>query len=434
MPIAAQATLTCLIAVRSVTLVSTAKYRLAVCALAILLLGLMTIHITGPWQYRHEDNGAWFSAVARTHLRAGLSATRGQDFFQYRSTGQLKPYLHHPPLLGLYVAAVFRVTGSSTPAVARSAVMAIHFCSFLVFVLLVRQIFPTSNGARLWALMVFAASPMSVVFGKNPSHEPLGLFFFLLGVYVCFMVAGAQWKRNAWIYAAGFAWALAAFSAWHAVFCIVGFVPYLLRHRKDSAPGYAGMTLMAVLGASALVELQLVWANHGHLESSALPAAVHWIGMGSPSAWGADYVHSMTKALVYALEFYGYVPLVLATVWLAGLLRSRLRGRRLADRDLFVLFLSLGSWIFSLIFSRAVGGHVYYQFYLLPSIALSSAIVIEAFLRGGFLPHHRRTALIGVALTVLLTAAGCAAILAAFYHQPYEYAVNAARNIQQQFY
>jgi hypothetical protein len=99
-------TLTCQCAMGSVPTVTSATYRFIVCALAVLFLGLMTLHLAGPWQYRHEDNGAWFSAIARTHLRAGLSATRGQDFFQERATGQLKPYLHHPPLLGLYLAGV----------------------------------------------------------------------------------------------------------------------------------------------------------------------------------------------------------------------------------------------------------------------------------------------------------------------------------------
>ena len=108
----------------------------------------MTLHLADPWQFRHEDNGAWFSAVARTHLRAGLSATRGQDFFQEKATGELKPYLHHPPLLGLYLAGVFKLAGSDTRAVARTAMMAVHFCSFLVFALLVSQVFPASDWAR----------------------------------------------------------------------------------------------------------------------------------------------------------------------------------------------------------------------------------------------------------------------------------------------
>src|SRR4030042_6666728 len=141
------------------------------------------------------------------------------------------PYLHHPPLLGLYLAGVCKLVGLDTPAVARSAMIAVYFCSFLVCALLVSQVFPASYWGRLWALMVFAISPMSVFFGKTPSHEPLGLLFVLLGVYVCLMVASGQWRRKAWLYAAGAAWVLAAFAAWHAIFCILGFVPYLLRHR-----------------------------------------------------------------------------------------------------------------------------------------------------------------------------------------------------------
>lgn len=410
------------------------RYRLGVCALAGLFVGLMALHMTSPWQYRHEDNGAWFSAVARTHLRAGLAATRGQDFFQYRASGELKPYLHHPPLLGLFLAAAFGLTESDTPAVARAAMMVVQLSSFVVFALMLKQIFPASSGPRLWALMVFAVSPMSVFFGRTPSHEPLGLFFVLLGAYVCLKVAGGQWQGAWWTWLAGAAWVLAAFSAWHAAFCVLGFVPYLARHRKDTAPGFARMTTLAVLVATALVGLHLVWANHGRLEPSAIPAAAHWIGMDWATPGAAAYLNSLARGAGHAVAYCGYLPTVLAMAWVAAIGLRRLLGQRLLDRDLFVLSLSLGSWVFSLIFSEAVSVHVYYQFYLLPWIALSSAILIERLFASGFSRRHRGTAAAGIALAVLLTMAGCAVTLAGVYHRPYDYAVRTARNLQLQFY
>jgi hypothetical protein len=433
-PVAKREALTWLIAAPSVPAVSRSTYRLAVCALAAVFVGLMSLHMTDRWQYRHEDNGAWFSAVARTHVRAGLAATRGQDFFQYRATGELKPYLHHPPLLGLYLAAVFKLTGTDTPAVARGAMMAVHFCSFIVFALLVKQIFPASSEPRLWALMVFAISPMSVFFGRTPSHEPLGLCFVLLGAYICSMVVEGKWKGRAWLYVAGAAWVLAVFSAWHAAFCVLGLAPYLLRHRRDTAHGYAGMALVAVPFAAAAAALHLLWANHGHLEVNALPAAGYWVGVRLTTAGMADYAHSIFKAVAYATEYCGYVPAALAGVWLVGVVRRRLRGRPLADRDFFVLCLAVGSWIFSLIFNRAVGRHVYHQFYLLPSIALASAAVIESLLRGEFFAHHRRAAIVATVLAASLTVVGCAGVLAGVYRQPYEYAVKATEGIEQEFY
>jgi hypothetical protein len=274
--------------------------------------------------------------------------------------------------------------------------MAVHFCSFLVFALLVSQVFPASYWARLWALMVFAISPMSVYFGKTPSHEPLGLLFVLVGACVSFMVVGGHWRGKAWLYVAGSAWVLAAFAAWHASFCIVGFIPYLLRHRKDSASGYAGVALLTALGAAALVGVHLVWANHGHLEANAVPAAIHWTGMASEGSWPALLLHATTNVALYTFEFFGYAPPFLATVWLAWVVRTRLRGRRLADRDLFVLGSSLGSWAFGLLLIRAVSAHVYHQFYVLPPIALSSAIVIEGLLSGAILPRNRKTAFAAV--------------------------------------
>jgi hypothetical protein len=334
----------------------------------------------------------------------------------------------------LYLAAAFKLAGADTPVVARSAMMTVHLCSFLIFSLLVTQLFPASAGPRLWALMVFAIAPMSVFFGRTPSHEPLGLCFVLLGAYVCLMVAQGEWKSGAWIYAAGAAWVLAAFSAWHAAFCILGFVPFLLRHRRGTTPGFAGMTLLAVPVAAAAVGLHMLWANHGRPEVNALAAAEYWIGAGSNGTGAAGYMHSVVKAAVYATEYCGYVPAALAVVWLAAVVRGGLRGRPLSDRDLFVLCLAVGSFAFSLIFNRAIGRHVYYQFYLLPTIALSSATVIEALLSERVLSRRPKTARALAAVAVLLTVAGCAAVLTEVYRQPYEYAVNATRGLEQQFY
>ena len=96
--------------------------------------GLLAINIASPWQFVHDDNGAWFSATARTHLLRGLDETKGQDFFLYRESGELKPYLHHPPFISLYLAATFALTGQDTPLVARGSVALLHLLSLLVFI------------------------------------------------------------------------------------------------------------------------------------------------------------------------------------------------------------------------------------------------------------------------------------------------------------
>src|SRR5262245_24712639 len=83
----------------------------AAALLLVLLAGLLSIRSADPWRWLHDDNGRRYSSYARTHLALGLNETRGRDFFYDPRTGRRVPYGHHPPTLGLLLAAWFRATG-----------------------------------------------------------------------------------------------------------------------------------------------------------------------------------------------------------------------------------------------------------------------------------------------------------------------------------
>ncbi len=129
----------------------------------LVLFVLLMLHIAAPWQYANDDNGAWFSAIARSHREAGLQATLGQDFFTSRESGELVPYLHHPPFPGLVLAAAFVVTGVDAPWVARTTFALLHLISFLLIARLACQIPAVRRNMLLFAyvLSVVAVVPMS---------------------------------------------------------------------------------------------------------------------------------------------------------------------------------------------------------------------------------------------------------------------------------
>lgn len=165
--------------------------------LSAVFLGLLAINFGAPWQFLHDDNGAWFSATARTHLLRGLGETKGQDFFLERAGGKTVPYLHHPPFISLYLATVFKISGVDTPLAARMGVALLHIAAFLVFLRIARMILGNGALTFLWAAFVFATVPMSVFFGKMPNHEVPGLLFFELGVFfsLCLARDGASGFR-----------------------------------------------------------------------------------------------------------------------------------------------------------------------------------------------------------------------------------------------
>ena len=132
---------------------------IAYLVLAPMLLALLVMRARDGWRYINDDNGARYSAYARTHLRVGLTRTRGQDYFYDVHSDVLVPYGHHPTGLALLLAGWFRLAGDDSPVVARAVPVAFHLVSaWLLFGLLFEsyRAWPAVLGA-----FAFAVVPMS---------------------------------------------------------------------------------------------------------------------------------------------------------------------------------------------------------------------------------------------------------------------------------
>jgi hypothetical protein len=150
---------------------------------ALLLLlataaSLLTIGLRKDWRLLHEDNGAFYTTIALTHLTAGLARTHAHDAFLDPRTGELSFYGHHPPALGLVLAGAFAATGSTGVAVARSVPIAFHLASLLVFVRLLGRL--VRPGEALLGGFLLAILPLSAYFGRMVGYEPLCLFCVLV--------------------------------------------------------------------------------------------------------------------------------------------------------------------------------------------------------------------------------------------------------------
>ena len=88
-----------------------------------------------PWHLMFESGGQFFSGVARVHVEKGLAFTGGHDWIYNEDNPyswgagpdrlEARAYGHHPPAVGLSLAAVFAVFGQSRGA-ARIATIASH--------------------------------------------------------------------------------------------------------------------------------------------------------------------------------------------------------------------------------------------------------------------------------------------------------------------
>ncbi len=402
-------------------------------ALFVVFLLLLAIRIATPWQFLHDDNGAWFSATAKTHLLRGLEETKGQDFFLPRQSQALKPYLHHPPFISLYLAGVFRVTGADTPLVARASMALLHILTFLIFLRLAKMLTGGAVLPYLWAAFVFATVPMSVYFGKMPNHEVPGLLFLELGI---FSSLNLKWREAAslkWLIPISLAWMLTAFSSWHAALAALVFILcFSIVLTPKARHLFLPVSGTVLLGSLALVGGQLLWANHWQWLPSQETAVRHWLGPEETSL-PAFWLKNFTKIARHGCRFYAGIPWLLAFGWTLWAGIRLIRRQRLSDTDVFVLAMGLGSIIYCAVFSRAARIHAYQQFYSLPFIAIASALALST-LYDSLARWRKNAALSLVILLILSTALSALYSLSRLYLKANTYAVEAARAITTQFY
>jgi hypothetical protein len=297
----------------------------------MLLAVLLSIQLSAPWRYIHDDNGAWTQAVASARLRAGFVATKGQDFYLARKDGSLVPYLHHPPLYGTTVAAVYWLTGRADPMTTRLVPAFFHLAGFVGMALLARRLFRRQTAKWTIALSVYALVPMSNYFGKMPFNEPVGLCCIVWAL-VC--LARYRERPSRWTFAGTLAfWVLAGMTSWTA-YVILFFVAALLIWegragvRAAASSTRLGATLLLTgVAVGALVILHILWAGNWHLPTM-FAAADTW---GIHSIGPAGVVKRLAKAFDLHRIYFASVPLLLYLVGSCGdLTRTPTAAGRLA--------------------------------------------------------------------------------------------------------
>jgi len=346
----------------------------------------------------------------------------------------MRPYLHHPPFISLYLAAVFAATGQDTPRVARTAVAALHVVAFLVFLRMAAMFFGNDFWPRLWAAFVFAVVPMSAFFGKMPNHEVPGLLTLELGVLASLCVGSRHGPRRGMLIPLFLSWFLVPLTSWHATLSAIVFIfCYGTMMRCDGRMAFLVVACSGLLTSLVLVLLQLLWANHWQSLSSQHVALSHWLAAPEGKRYVAFWMESILQGARQGRRFYGDIPWILSVAWVVWLGVRAVRRKQLEALEYSVLFLGVGSLLYCAVFARAIRIHAYQQFYFIPFVALSSAIVVSRL--------HGRLRRVGEAWAVLFVVALGIATLAysvtrlqRLYREPGAYAVKASRDIEQQFY
>ncbi len=405
-----------------------------------VLAALMAIRLGAPWQYIHDDNGAWTQGVAAARLHAGWAATYGQDFFLSRQDGTLVPYLHHPPLYGACAAAWIALAGVDSPLGVRLLPYLWHLVGFAGFAMLAARVWARDLVAYRIALVTYAVVPMSTYFGKMPFNEPMGLA--LLTWAFLWLHRHRASGRRADLAASLACWVLAGLTSWTAYVLWFAAWIWTLSDLRDPDPGTIRHARRAALALAVLALAtcgstagHLAWVAHRVRDSTTAEhatlgdAARHW---GLLALDPHEAVRRVGKAVDFHRVYFANVPFVLYVVWLAARARDVVRRVRLTSDARLLVLGSAGCALWVISFLRQTTVHAYGQFWYLPFECLAVGGIGSGMWRprpaGRERSRRARVALASV--LVAGTIVSTATFLAHRYRGPSGYAVDGAARLR----
>ena len=367
-----------------------------VLALAVFLL---TLNVATPWHSSHEDNGLVFESAAINHIRFGLGFTKGQDFFdatvdppvitpgsihprgvsdaqefQYLLTGPAQPelYDHHPPLLGLTVAASLLTFGYHFWAV-RLVPIVFTLLALLLFYLLMTLLFESRRLAVFSALLLITF-PIAAYYGRDVAHEAPTMCCEL-GMALCYTL----WRRRGaalpsqahrddrWLIGVAGCVALGMAYGWPMFFFawILLALDTLRTRRIDWRLALAtGVTVSLMF---SLVIVQMAWVAGWSLTPLREAFLTRSASTG-PQSTGAQFVGWVVQILHHNILDFGpwtwlALPAGLIFLW------RRFRREGLTLPIQVIALFGLGGLAHILVFREGAYIHDYWQFYLIPFYA-----------------------------------------------------------------
>jgi hypothetical protein len=345
-------------------------------ALAVLGWGLFR-DFTSPLTTIIDFNGAWWSQSAHNTLCAGLRITGGVPL-GYLGPLPIPPsgyYTHHPPLLSLMLTGMFALFGEKE-WVARLLPITFSLASVVLLWTLVKEC--TGRRAAAASALLFAATPMELVYGRMVNFEPINLVW-MLGGLLCLR----RWERTGkphWRNLMITAFVLTLWTAWLGYIFVLVVCLYFLFSPTKRNPRMALLLLGLSVFSITLFLLHIRWArpdawqnlmaafNYRLTRTNAGGVKVTWVG------WTLRIRDTLTSHILpvsWALGLLGAV----GTIW-RWKTDEALRWLGWAALCFFAQ-----SALYIFFFPNASYVHAYAAFNLTLPIAVMGGVAIELFLR-----------------------------------------------------
>jgi 4-amino-4-deoxy-L-arabinose transferase-like glycosyltransferase len=335
--------------------------RLAVGFVLFIALLLRLPGFTMPFLFPHEEDNALYSQAARNLLRHDLAGTRGHASRAVAGEmpGRENFYLNHQPALAWLIAGAHLLVGPHDWA---TRLVPILFS--LLGLIILHDATRRRWGERvaLYALILAAFLPLSAYYGRVVKFETIILPFGILAIDQGLNRSG---RRGV----AMFALAFACLVDYGAFLLIPGLV-LMAEDRRRLFPLLALATAILMLhfamifdagGSEALRTLFLKGAERG--------------GLAGGFTW-ADFLRRQIGDHL----FWTITPLGLLAL-LGGLVMAILRSRKTAagEKAPERFLMALGAWgsLYILVFREAAMHHDYWQYYLIPTIVILIALLLD---------------------------------------------------------
>jgi 4-amino-4-deoxy-L-arabinose transferase-like glycosyltransferase len=332
---------------------------------------------TAPWTTNIDSNGAWWSQSAHNTLRAGLRATGGVPSW-YFGPLPIPPagyYTHHPPLLSLMLTGMFALFGEKEWA-ARLLPIMFSLASVVLLWTLVKEC--AGRRAAAFTVVLFAATPMELVYGRMVNFEPINLVWMLAGL-LCLRrweQTGQRHWRNLMI----IAFVLTVWTAWLGYIFVLLVCLYFLFSPKKRNPRMALILLGLSLLSITLFLLHIRWARPGAWQNlmGALNFRLARTNASGINVTWADWTLRICHTLTSYILPFSWALGVLGTVWLVQLWKTDESLRWLGFTALCFFAQSV---LYIVFFPNASYVHAYAAFYVALLVAIMGGLAIELLLR-----------------------------------------------------
>jgi 4-amino-4-deoxy-L-arabinose transferase-like glycosyltransferase len=342
--------------------------------LLIIVWALLLIQINAPWLGMHDGNGAWISAAVYHYHTFGAANVHFliPSGYANMTLEQLPYYLHHPPLvvwLSVLADYLFGSYETGFPLEMSMRMVSVYatMLSLAAFYVLCRRLF--GKRYALFALFLYAMTPMVWYYGRMPNHEPLALvFLYLFGAVFINWMRTFTWTRTVILAVLA---VLAMWTMWAPAFyfAALGVVAlYFGTYRQRVA--IIGIGILTVLMTALILvfyEVNVPGSFADLMQAFAYRTSNTSADPGTPPFTLLEFILRTAVHLVTAVSF-GLS--ILGLLGIGFLIRRKIR----LQEAVIWAYLSAG-FLYMLVFRNAFNWHDYYKVMWMAGLAMSGGLL-----------------------------------------------------------